>query len=132
MAERKIKPDRICQYFDCEQSKIDEFYKSVSLDSQILLKWSKFLGYDFFRVYSQHLILYAPVSAEVQKNGEPKENSALPQFRKNIYTKEIIEFILEQIDGGEKTIQEVIREYNLPKTTVYKWVSKYKKLNDKN
>lgn len=49
----------------------------------------------------------------------------MPQFRKNIYTKEIIYFILEIIQTGEKTKKQVIEDYNIPKTTLYKWIEKY-------
>ena len=79
----------------------------------------------FFRIYTQHLILYAPLSA-VDEKTKVKKKSSLPQFRKNIYTKEIIDFILEQIETKQKTIKQVIEEYKIPKTTLYKWISKYK------
>ena len=49
----------------------------------------------------------------------------LPQFRKNIYTKEIIEFILGKIESGEMTKNQVMERYSIPKTTLYKWISKY-------
>ncbi len=32
-------------------------YKQKNLDTEMLLKWSKLLEYDFLRIYSQHLIL---------------------------------------------------------------------------
>jgi hypothetical protein len=48
----------------------------------------------------------------------------LPQFRKNIYTRELIDFILEKMEKGEMTKAEIIR-YKIPKTTLYKWISKY-------
>ena len=46
-------------------------------------------------------------------------------FRKNIYTREIIDFILEQINTNVKTPKQVVDDYNIPKTTLYKWMSKY-------
>lgn len=52
--------------------------------------------------------------------------SGLPTFRKNIYTKEVIDFILELIETGEKTKAQVIQEYNIPKSTLHKWIYKYK------
>ncbi|MBB6372286.1 hypothetical protein [Chryseobacterium shigense] len=102
---------------------MDEIYQSKSLDAEILLRWSKLLKYDFFRLYSQHLILYAPASEMYHKQNEKSE---LPKFRKNIYTKEVIEFILELIENNEKTKQQIITEYRIPKTTLYKWIAKYK------
>lgn len=54
------------------------------------------------------------------------EKTSLPRFRKNIYTKEVIDFILELVNVGEKTKRQIIEEYCIPKTTLYKWISKYK------
>ena len=104
-------------------------YKVPSLDTELLLKWSKILDYDFFRLYTQHLILYAPLSA-VDEKTKVKKKSSLPQFRKNIYTKEIINFVLEQINTKEMTKTEVMKRYGIPKTTLYKWISKYKNLSN--
>ncbi|WBV54115.1 transposase [Chryseobacterium gambrini] len=124
-AESKIEVIRICNFLGCSEEEIQEMYQSKSLGAEIILKWSKLLEYDFFRLYSQHLILYAPPCRE-NKIVKP-ERTKLPQFRKNIYTKEIIEFILELIQNGEKTKHQVIEEYKIPKTTLYKWIIKYKK-----
>jgi len=123
VAESGIEISRICNFLKCTEENIKEMYQSKNIDTETLLKWSKLLGYDFFRVYSQHLILYAPPLATEQKAGNVK--SQLPQFRKNIYTKEIIDFILEQITLGDMTKSEVIQKYKIPKTTLYKWISKY-------
>ena len=115
---------RICNFIKCSEKDIRDTYASKSVDSQLLLKWSKLLEYDFFRVYSQHILLFS--SAHKTKTSEKDDNkSALPQFRKNIYTKEIIEFILNEINSGKKTKKEVIEVYHIPKTTLYKWFSKY-------
>lgn len=69
-------------------------------------------------------MLYAS-SMEIENKMKAKKSS-LPQFRKNIYTKEIIDFILEQIMSEKMTKVEVIAKYRIPKTTLYKWISKYK------
>lgn len=98
-------------------------YDSQSLEAQLILKWSKLLEYDFFRYYSQHLILYSPKSVE-NKIIKP-EKSELPIFRKSIYTKEVIDFILELIQTGEKTKAQIMKDYRIPKTTLYKWIQKY-------
>ena len=123
VAERGIAISRLCNFLKCNQEEIEKMYQAKSLDTEVLLRWSKLLEYDFFRIYSQHLILYAPPSAGKEK-GNKKSN--LPRFRKNIYTKEVIGFILEQIKTGEMTKIQVMEEYNIPKTTLYKWISKYK------
>ncbi len=123
VTESGIEISRICNFMKCSEEKIKEMYQCKSLDTEVLLKWSKLLEYDFFRMYSQHLILYAPPSATAPKLENTK--TKLPQFRKNIYTKEVIDFILEQISSGEMTKNQVIERYRIPKTTLYKWISKY-------
>ncbi len=115
---------RICNFMKCTEEEILEMYSSGSQDTDILLRWSKLLEYDFFRIYTQHLILFAPPSANEKIK---KQKTQLPQFRKSIYTKEVINFILEQIKSGEMTKNEVIERYRIPKTTLYKWMDKYAK-----
>ena len=129
LTENQIDQSRICNFLQCSEVEISEMLESRSLDSNILLKWSKLLEYDFFRVYTQHLILYAPSSAKPE---ERANKSSLPQFRKNIYTKEIIDFILEQINTKQLTKLDVMERYGIPKTTLYKWISKYQRKNFEN
>ena len=124
IAESEMETLRICNFFNCTEDEVIEMHQQENLPTDILLKWSKLLEYDFFRIYTQHLILYAPPSAKEQDS--KTEKSSLPQFRKNIYTKEIITFILEQIDSGAMTKIEVMEQYKIPKTTLYKWIDKYK------
>ena len=123
VTESGIEMSRICNFMKCEEEEVKQIYLQENLSTDILLKWSKLLEYDFFRIYSQHLILYAPVSADNENTKTQKTN--LPQFRKNIYTKEIIDFILEQVSSGEMTKTQVMEKYKIPKTTLYKWISKY-------
>ena len=125
VTENGIEISRICNFMKCTEKKITEMYQSKSLDTELLLRWSKLLEYDFFRVYSQHLILYAPISAD-EKANQQNVNTSLRQFRKNIYTKEIIDFILEQIEKKEMTKNQIMERYRIPKTTLYKWISKHK------
>ena len=123
VTESGIEMSRICNFFKCKEKEVTEMYQAKSLDTEILLKWSKLLEYDFFRIYTQHLILYAPPVK--QEENENNKKSSLPQFRKNIYTKEVIDFILGQIQSKEMTKNEVMERYRIPKTTLYKWISKY-------
>lgn len=127
VTERGIEMSRICNFFKCTEEEAEQMYCNNSLDTELLLKWSKLLEYDFFRIYTQHLILYAPPSAS--EKSKP-DKASLPQFRKNIYTKEIIDFILQQITTGKMTKNQVIERYKIPKTTLYKWISKYRNLNN--
>ena len=122
VTESGIEISRICNFFNCTEEEVMKMFDANSLDSEVLLRWSKLLKYDFFRIFSQHLILYAPSSA---KEKQKSKKTTLPQFRKNIYTKEVIDFILELIDTGKKTKFQIIEEYKIPKTTLYKWISKY-------
>ena len=124
--ELKIEMPRICNFLNTNENEINKMYLASNINTEILLKWSKLLEYDFFRIYSQHLILYSPPSKYNREDDKVKKVSKLPEFRKSIYTVEIIYFILELIETGEKTKQEVIEEYRIPKTTLYKWISKYK------
>ncbi|WP_317047554.1 transposase [Chryseobacterium oncorhynchi] len=120
VVESGIESDRICNFFKCTEEEIKKMYLDANLSTDILLKWCKLLEVDFFRMYCQHLILYAPVSPKFKKQ---KVN--VSQFRKNLYTKEMIDFILEQVNTREKTRQQIVVEYRIPKSTLYKWMSKY-------
>lgn len=123
--EINVSMSRICNFMNCIEKEVEEMYKCKTMDSGLLLRWSKLLEYDFFRIYTQHIILYAPPKSVNYINTEGKNNSTLPQFRKNIYTMEIISFILEMIKNGKKTKNQIVKEYNIPKTTLYKWIEKH-------
>jgi hypothetical protein len=124
VAKSGIEMQRICNFLNCTEEEVLKMYQSASLDTEVLLRWCKLMEYDFFRLYSQHLILYSPQSSMdyVQKK---KVQESLPAFRKNLYNKEIIEFVLGKIRTGEMTKSKVITEYKIPKTTLYKWLQKY-------
>lgn len=118
-----ISMERTQNFFKLDKEDILKMFQHSNIDCESLLKWSKLLEYDFFRLYSQHLILYAP-QASMHCDSAVKQTN-LPQFRKNLYTPNVIYFILQLIKKGEKTKQEIIREYRIPKTTLYKWIDKY-------
>lgn len=123
--EYKIDISRIVSFLNVEPEVVEEIYQSESVDSNLLLRWSKLLEYDFFRIYTQHLILYAPAAGRMIKDKAPNSVGKLPQFRKNIYSKEIIFFVVEMIKSGEKTAKQIVNDYNIPKTTLAKWLFKY-------
>ncbi|MBB4805274.1 transcriptional regulator with PAS, ATPase and Fis domain [Chryseobacterium defluvii] len=127
VTENEIEMSRICNFFNSREEDILQMYQSKGLDTEVLLRWCKLLEYDFFRLYSQHLILYAPPSSRDynQQVEDKKKKSTLPRFRKSLYTKEMIDFILEKIKKEEMTRAQVMGEYNIPKTTLYKWLRKY-------
>jgi len=122
--ESGIELSRICQFMKCSEEEINEMFLQQNLLTDVLLKWSKLLEYDFFRIYCQHLILYAPPSGE--KTSDLTVKSSLPVFRKSLYTQEIINYILDEISSGAMTKNEVIEKYRIPKTTLHKWISKNK------
>lgn len=123
--ECNIENTRIFNFLKCNEIDLQKMYSSESLDSKILLRWSKLLEYDFFRIYSQHLILFSPPNPPNPPNQTDKRNS-LPQFRKNLYTKELIDFIVDKIKTDKMTTKQVIENYRIPKTTLNKWLEKNK------
>ncbi|KQS90264.1 hypothetical protein [Chryseobacterium sp. Leaf394] len=128
--ENKTEFSRICSFMASTEEEIKTMLSSPSLNSDVLLKWCKLLEYDFFRIYSQHLILYSPAaSSSADKSSEgAKTKTSLPVFRKHIYTQEMISFILEQISCGQITKASAVEKYRIPKTTLYKWINKYENL----
>ncbi|WP_370896089.1 transposase [Chryseobacterium gossypii] len=124
--EMDVTMERTCNFFKLDSENIEKMFRQSSLDSDILLKWSKLLEYDFFRLYSQHLIFYSPpAGTDYNMVSKRKQESLLPVFKKNLYTREVIAFIMEQLKTGKKTRQQVINEYKIPKTTLYKWINKF-------
>jgi hypothetical protein len=119
--EYQIPIERISKFLDRTEDDIEKMYHEQSIDTDVLLKWSKLLKFDFFRFYTGHLILYAPQSRMDNKDGQKKSTMV---FRKNIYTQEVKDFILEKIENGVMTANEVVLRYNIPKTTLYKWMKK--------
>lgn len=104
-------------------SNVEELYREKDLDVELLLTLSKLLSFDFFRIYTQHLILYSPSHAKT-KNKPPAYQ---PLYNRNLYTKEIIDFILELHSKGIKSNIQIHEEYNIPRSTLQKWITKYKK-----
>lgn len=120
--ELDISIDRILNTFSVDEKEISKMLLSESLDSNIILKWCKLLEYDFFKIYTQHIILYSPVPALVSNK---TSNSQVPQFRNNLYSKDLIDFIIHKVNSGQMTKEEVIKRYGIPKTTLYRSFSKY-------
>ncbi|GAA4159368.1 hypothetical protein GCM10022217_21920 [Chryseobacterium ginsenosidimutans] len=120
--ELEISIERVCSFLKKDEEAVEEIYKSKSIDTDLLLRCSKLLEYDFFRLYSSHLILYSPPSA-IDK-GKNHRSNKIPYFRKNIYTQEIKDFIIEKIQSGEMTHSEIISEYSIPKSTLHRWLQK--------
>ena len=118
--ENNIDMTRICNFFNLKEEEIKEMYELKTFDSGLLLKWSKLLEYDFFRIYSQHLLLYCEKGKKQYENID----TSLPFFRKRIYMEESIALILKEINEGKNTKKEIIDKYSLSKSTVYRWIRK--------
>ena len=122
--EQKIDMQRAERFLNIKEGSIKQVFTSKSIDTELLLRFSKLLAYDFFRIYSQHLVLYAPPASQNYK-ATSTASQKVPQFKKNVYTKEIIEFIVGLIHTKQKTAGQIIEEYRIPRTTLYKWLKKY-------
>ncbi|MFY1047162.1 transposase [Chryseobacterium sp. GP-SGM7] len=125
MIETNTDVMQICSLMDFTAEDLQAIYDSKNIETEMLLNLSKFLEYDFFRMYSQHMVLFSSLEKQKHISKTKDDSKKTHQFRKNIYTKEIIEFILESVNSGEKTKQDIIDVYHIPKTTLYKWFSKY-------
>lgn len=119
--EMQISIRRISEFMGCDEEEINKMYQCHGMEVSVLLRWSMLLKYDFFRIYTGHLILYAP-SSKTSKRTINKQTQQI--FRKNIYTHEVKNFIMEKIFTNQMTVQEVIHRYRIPKTTLYKWLKK--------
>ncbi len=126
MQECGIDTGRAAAFLKVSEDEVGQMYTRKSLDCDVLLRWCKLLEYDFFRIYSQHLILYAPQYVGNGK-GRKKVNSSLPAFKKNLYTEEVILYLVELVEKGKKTYKQIQEEYNIPSTTILRWWHKYGK-----
>ena len=125
--EQWIEKERIIKFLKVSEYEIEQMYAVKSMETELLLRWSKLLNYDFFRIYSQHLVWYAPSSGNRRQPLKKGKESKLPQFRKNVYTTELIEFIVELVQSGEKSTDEIVNDYRIPRNTLYRWLEKYEK-----
>lgn len=125
MEECDIDVERASKFLKISEEEVEQMIEKKSIDSDILLYWSKLLEYDFFRIYTQHLILYAPQDKNKGSRKKVVDNSQLPAFKKNIYTKEIIMYLVELVETGRKSSKQIQEKYNIPKTTILRWIDKY-------
>lgn len=124
-----VEIERAVAFLKVEEEEVEYMYTQKSLDCEVLLRWSKLLKYDFFRIYSQHLILYSPQDTN-KSNRKKKINTGLPLFKKNIYTQEVIFYLVDLVESGKKTYKQIQDEYNIPSTTIFRWRDKYAKKSE--
>ncbi|RKS98279.1 transposase [Chryseobacterium defluvii] len=122
--QKDISMERICNFFKVGEQEIIRMYEEKNIDTDLLLKWSKLVEYDFFRLYVTHLLLYDGIS-HTKNNKKVRETGDKILFRKNIYTREIKEFLVGLVTSNQKTVSQVMEEYNIPRTTIYKWLRKH-------
>ena len=60
MSECNVDIDRACNFLKVSEEDIKDMFDRKSLESELLLHWSKLLEYDFFRIYS--CLLYTSAS----------------------------------------------------------------------
>ena len=87
VAESGIEISRLCNFMKFTEEEITKTYNEENLPTDVLLKWSKILEYDFFRIYTQHLILYAPPSAETKTGKKPTKKSLFLSSEKTFIPK---------------------------------------------
>jgi len=119
--EQAVKTERLTKYFDCNENEINEMYQAETIDTGLLLQWCKLLKIDFFRYFVGHLAMYHSINVH---SGNKKAERPVGEFRKNVYSKEIIDFILLQVKESKMTLTEIRQKYNIPKTTIHRWIRK--------
>ena len=124
---KNLSISRACVFLNCSVLDIEQMYAQESLDSKILLKWCKLLDYNFFMFYHSHLQLYSPKSAStrISETIERKQSEDY-YFRKNLYSPELIHWILCKWESGTLTAAQIIKQYHIPRTTLYRWKKKSK------
>lgn len=123
VTESGIGISRICNFFNLPLKDIKEMYSQTTLDTDVVLKWSKLLEYDFFRLYSEHFFL----NCDKTTKRYDEITTSLPIFRKKIYTEKSIAYLLNLIKKGERTKEEVMKEFDIPKATLYTWLNRKRK-----
>lgn len=126
---RGLTLSRASSYFGCSAQSILDVYRSKTLDSGVLLGWCKLLDYNFFMFYHSHLQLYKPSASLTRLTPKTTQTPNVLEgytFRKNLYSPDIIDWLMNKIDSGELSVSDVMRLYHIPKTTIYRWRKKYK------
>lgn len=124
---KKLSVSRACMFLKCSAQDIENMYLQESLDSKILLRWCKLLEYNFFMFYHSHLQLYSPSASGAKVYTEDKEVVSNYSFKKNLYSPEIIEYVLQQWNSNALSAKEIMKKYHIPRTTLYRWKKKESK-----
>lgn len=100
-----VKMERILNFFHLtDEDEIMVMYEAKSLDTEVLLKWCKLLEYNFFLLYHNHLLLFSSAASNARL--KPKQINSQTKhlhLKKNIYTKEIKDFIIHLVVTEQMT-----------------------------
>lgn len=124
---KELSITRACQFLKCSAQEIEDMYAQESLDSNQLLRWCKLLEYNFFMFYHSHLQLYSPSGSLTKLTTKEEQNTEQFSFKKNLYSPEIIAYILDKWNSNELSAKEIIERYHIPRTTLYRWKKKESK-----
>lgn len=128
---RNLSVSRACIFLKCSHQDILDMYTQKALESDLLLRWCKLLDYNFFMMYHTHLQLYAPSASGTRfsKHIQPDQIEGFV-FRKNIYSPDIIDWILNKLKKGELSPKDVMEKYHIPRTTIYRWKKRIQNAKD--
>src|SRR5690606_37203548 len=82
--KKEIEENRVTSYLKISERELLKLFESDSIDTDLLLRCCKLLEYDFFRIYSQHLLLYSPFTIHTKEKTVKKGIVSTPVFRKNL------------------------------------------------
>lgn len=125
---KELSITRACIFLKCSHQDILIMYEQETLEAKTLLRWSKLLEYNFFMIYHTHLQMFSPISASTKLIAAKEKEREQYEFRKNIYSEEIILWLLKKMENGELTPQEIINKYHIPRTTIYRWKKRHTKI----
>lgn len=121
----QITDERMENFFSMPYAEVENMFAQEHLSTDLLLKWSKLLKFDFFRIYSEHLMMFHGISAKLFKDHSHIATGL--DVRKNLYTPEIKQFIVNKVQTNQMTIPEAIERYGVGRTTLFRWIAKFKK-----
>ena len=87
---RNLSMAMACEFFNCKDQDIEHMYQQKSIDSYLLLQWSKLLDYNFFISYHSHLQLHNPLTTK-STMGDEEVNSKIAKTQ----TESIVETPLD-------------------------------------
>lgn len=64
---------QIMTYFRCSDSKVNSMYHSEHMKSDLIMKWSILLDFDFFQFFSSSFIKYKKYNKKYDKKDDKKD-----------------------------------------------------------